>query len=107
MIAEHGAKLLPDYRFESASGLWKHRAGPVEPPLRFSQMSYDADGVLTFPRHDDRAPASVYADTLDAARAAAVRCPPPKQKPAARAIPSMWTRIWFNTGMMKTRMNFR
>ena len=44
---------------------------------------------------------------LPSARAAAVRCPPPKQKPAARAIPSMWTRIWFNTGMMKTRMNFR
>ena len=44
---------------------------------------------------------------IPSARAAAVRCPPPKQKPAARAIPSMWTQIWFNTGMMKTRMNFR
>jgi len=68
LIAEHGAKLLPDYRFEPETGLWKHRAGPVEPPLRFSQMSYGADGVLTFPRHDDLAPATAYADALIAAR---------------------------------------
>ena len=68
LIAEHGVKLLPDYRFEPESGLWKHRTGPVEPPLRFSQMSYGADGALNFPRHDDRAPATAYADALAAAR---------------------------------------
>lgn len=77
MIAEHGAKLLPDYRFEPASGLWKHRSGPIEPPLRFSQMHYDVDGVLRFPRNDDRAPASVYADTLAAARALFEAAPEP------------------------------
>jgi hypothetical protein len=68
MIAEHGWKLLPDYRFDPASGLWRHRAGPVEPPLRFAQLTYGPDGVLAFPRHDDRAPATVYADALAAAR---------------------------------------
>ncbi len=69
MIAEHGVKLLPDYRFEPASGLWKHRNGPVEPPLRLAQVSYDANGLLNFPRHDDKAPATVYKDALAAARA--------------------------------------
>jgi selenocysteine lyase/cysteine desulfurase len=68
MIADHGVKLLPDYRFDPASGLWRHRSGPVEPPLRFAQLSYSADGALTFPRHDDRAPATVYSDALAAAR---------------------------------------
>jgi hypothetical protein len=68
MVAEHGDRLLPDYRFDPASGLWRHRAGPVEPPLRFAQLSYGADGALAFPRHDDRAPATVYADALAAAR---------------------------------------
>ena len=29
----------------------------VEPPLRLSQLHYE-DGVLTYPRHDDRAPES-------------------------------------------------
>lgn len=77
MIAEHGAKLLPDYRFEASSGLWKHRAGPIEPPLRFAQMSYDVDGVLQFPRHDDRAPATIYADTLTAARELFAAAPEP------------------------------
>jgi selenocysteine lyase/cysteine desulfurase len=69
LIAEHGVKLLPDYRFEPASGLWKHRAGPVEPPLRLAQVSYDEQGVLRFPRHDDLAPESAYSDALKAARA--------------------------------------
>lgn len=69
MIAEHGSKILPDYRFDPASGLWRHRNGPVEPPLRFAQLTYGPDGDLAFPRHDDRAPATVYADTLAEARA--------------------------------------
>lgn len=75
MIAEHGVKLLPDYRFEPASGLWKHRAGPVEPPLRFAQLSYGPDGAFTFPRHDDRAPSTVYEDALAAARELFERSP--------------------------------
>ena len=44
LVAEHGWRLLPDYRFEPATGLWRHRAGPVEPPLRLGQVAYDADG---------------------------------------------------------------
>lgn len=68
MVAEHGWKLLPDYHFDPASGLWKHRAGPVEPPLRLGQLNYDESGELRFPRHDDRAPATAHADALTAAR---------------------------------------
>lgn len=69
LVAEHGWKLLPDYSFELTSGLWRHRGGPVEPPLRLSQVSYDAAGALTFPRHDDVAPASARDDALAYARA--------------------------------------
>ena len=68
MVAEHGWRLLPDYHFDPASGLWRHRAGPVEPPLRLGQLSYDANGMLRFPRHDDRARASAYSDAIAAAR---------------------------------------
>ena len=39
-----------------APGLWRHRAGPVEPPLRLADVGYDADGVLRYPRHGDTAP---------------------------------------------------
>lgn len=69
MVARDGWRLLPDYRFEAATGLWRHRDGPVEPPLRLSQVTYDADGVLTWPRQHDTAPESVLAEHLAEAAA--------------------------------------
>ncbi|MFC6239215.1 aminotransferase class V-fold PLP-dependent enzyme [Longivirga aurantiaca] len=57
MVADHGWKLVPQYRFDVASGRWRHKDGTVEPPLRLSQLAY-VDGELTYPRHDDRAPES-------------------------------------------------
>jgi selenocysteine lyase/cysteine desulfurase len=42
LLATHGWKLLPDYRFDPASGLWRHRHGHVEPPLRLADLHYDA-----------------------------------------------------------------
>lgn len=55
LVAEHGWRLLPQYRFDAASGLWRHERGPVEPPLRLSQLRYDEDGRLTYPSHHVRA----------------------------------------------------
>ena len=34
LVARHGWRLLGDYRFDPATGLWRHRRGPAEPPLR-------------------------------------------------------------------------
>ena len=64
MVASEGYKLVPHYRFEPDSGLWRHENGPVEPPMRLAQLRYDADGVLTFPHNDDRAPESALAGYL-------------------------------------------
>ena len=64
LVADHGWRLLPQYRFDPTTGRWHHRQGPVEPPLRLSQLHYDADGVLRYPEHDDRAPESDLADYL-------------------------------------------
>ncbi len=63
MVADHGWKLVPEYRFDVASGRWRHKDGNVEPPLRLSQLAY-VDGELTYPRHDDRAPESDLARYL-------------------------------------------
>ena len=41
--------------------------GPVEPPLRLTHLSYDADGELTYPREHDSAPESALAGYLDEA----------------------------------------
>ena len=46
LVADQGWKLLGDYRFDPATGLWRHRRGPVEPPLRLHALRYDADGRL-------------------------------------------------------------
>jgi hypothetical protein len=55
LIARDGWRLLPDYHFDPTTGLWRHHRGPVEPPLRLSQVSYGEDGRMRYPRHDDRA----------------------------------------------------
>jgi selenocysteine lyase/cysteine desulfurase len=67
LVARDGWRLLPDYRFEPSSGLWRHRSGPVEPPLRLPQVRYDADGVMTYPVHDERAPEDALAGYLEGA----------------------------------------
>ena len=36
LIAEHGWKLLPLYRFDPDTGLWRHRAGVPDPPPSLS-----------------------------------------------------------------------
>jgi selenocysteine lyase/cysteine desulfurase len=69
LVADFGWKLVPQYRFSLESGLWRHENGPVEPPLRLTDVGYDTEGRMTFPRHDDTAPESVLADYLEEARA--------------------------------------
>ncbi len=55
LVATHGWRLLPQYRFDPTTGLWKHRDGAVEPPLRLHHLSYDpATGELVRPPLGDR-----------------------------------------------------
>jgi selenocysteine lyase/cysteine desulfurase len=56
LVARDGWRLLGDYRFDPATGLWRHRNGAVEPPLRLHQLGYDAEGKLCYPRRQERAP---------------------------------------------------
>ncbi|MBA2768057.1 MAG: aminotransferase class V-fold PLP-dependent enzyme [Sporichthyaceae bacterium] len=69
IVADDGWRLLPDYTFDPATGLWRHRAGPVEPPLRLDQVGYDPlTGTMTYPRHDEPVPESALPGYLDEAR---------------------------------------
>ncbi len=45
MVARDGWRLLGDYRFDTATGIWTHRGGVVEPPLRLHAISYDETGM--------------------------------------------------------------
>ena len=41
LVASEGWRLLPDYAFDPATGLWRHRAGRPEPPLSLHDIRYD------------------------------------------------------------------
>jgi selenocysteine lyase/cysteine desulfurase len=82
-VARDGAKFLPDYRFDVVTGLWHHRSGAIEPPLRLRDVGYDpTTGEMSYPRHDVRAEESVLDEHLrEAEKLAADRvepaCPAP------------------------------
>ncbi len=66
-VADHGWLFLTDYRFDPSDGMWRHRGGPVEPPMRLTEVGYDADGVLTYAHHQETAPESTLASYLEQA----------------------------------------
>lgn len=45
LVARDGWRLLGDYRFDPATGIWTHRDGVVEPPLRLGAITYDEQGM--------------------------------------------------------------
>jgi selenocysteine lyase/cysteine desulfurase len=69
LVARAGWRLLPDYRFDPSTGLWRHRRGPAEPPLRLGQVTYGADGEMTYPQHEECADESAFGDYLAQAAA--------------------------------------
>jgi selenocysteine lyase/cysteine desulfurase len=83
MVARDGWRLLGDYRFDPASGLWHHRRGPVEPPLRLADVGYAADGSMTYPQTTTTAPAAALQGYLELAEEVFARATPPADDPAS------------------------
>ena len=75
LVAREGWRLLPQYRFEPLSGLWRHRDGAPEPPLSLLDVRYE-DGVMRYAAHRHREPESRLADYLAEARALLATPPP-------------------------------
>ena len=63
LVARDGWQLLPWYRFDPATGMWRHRAGSPEAPLSLHDIQYEKDG-LRYPAHRHREPESRLADYL-------------------------------------------
>jgi selenocysteine lyase/cysteine desulfurase len=70
LVATEGWRLLPLYRFDPVTGLWRHRDGPVEPPFRLTDIAYDEEtGELHLPAlPHDRAPESALQGYLEEAQ---------------------------------------
>ena len=63
LVAREGWRLLPWYRFEPASGLWRHAAGSPEPPLSLHDVAFDGEGV-TYTAHRHQAGEAALAEYL-------------------------------------------
>ena len=68
LIATDGFRLLTDYRFDPHTGLWRHRDGPPQPPLRLRDLHYTPDGTLHYPARRGQAGEDSLAGYLRQAR---------------------------------------
>jgi len=67
IVADQARELLPYYRFEPDTGLWRHRDGLGTPPLSLHDISYDR-GRLEFARRPTPLPDGGLREALDEAR---------------------------------------
>ena len=67
LVAAEGWRLLPEYRFDAATGLWAHAAGPPEPPLSLRDLEY-ADRKVPRSAHRHREPEAALPRYLEEAR---------------------------------------
>ena len=75
LIAADGYRLLPAYRFDPRTGLWRHAAWPPRPQLTLSEVSYGPDGQMDYPRQHGRAGEGAFPGYLRQARAILVARP--------------------------------
>ena len=80
LVASEGWRLLPDYAFDPATGLWRHRSGTPEPPLSLRDIRYDGAG-MHWPAHRHHEPETRLAAYLDEARAMLAGPPRPLVAP--------------------------
>jgi selenocysteine lyase/cysteine desulfurase len=69
LIAADGYRLLPDYRFDPRTGLWRHAAGPPRPQITLAGVSYGPDGEMDYPRQRGQAGEEAFPGYLRQARA--------------------------------------
>ncbi len=95
LVATAGWRLLPQYRFEPGTGLWRHHGGLAEPPLSLGDVSY-ADGTMRYRAHRHREPESRLPAYLAEARALLADPPPaPPPGPPLAVGPDFEALRWF------------
>lgn len=95
LIAADGYRLLPAYRFDPATGLWRHAAGAGRPPISLAEVSYGPDGEMSYPRTRSRAGEDVFPGYLRRARAI-LAAQPARLDRGATGLPSGFEALrWF------------
>ncbi len=65
-VADEGWALLPQYRLDTESGLWRHRDGLAEPPMSLDDIDYTT-GTMEYRHRRQTAPDSDLSAYLDEA----------------------------------------
>ena len=95
LVAREGWKLLSDYRFDPVSGLWRHHAGPTDPPLRLSDLTYRPDGTMDCPRRNSSAPVEILGQYLNEARETFARAEVPRNGDSGHVSEDFDNLRWF------------
>lgn len=93
LIASEGWKLLPLYRFESATALWRHRDGLADPPASLQDLTY-AEGTPTWTSARISQPLSKLSDYLEEAKTILASVPGEIEESSALSIEAETLR-WF------------
>jgi hypothetical protein len=95
-VASFGARLLPEYRFDPRTGLWRHR-NAVAPPRALEGLSYDDEGRLRRPGGGYRRVAGdLLTRYLWQSEVALAARPPAADDPPQATLPDALERLrWF------------
>ncbi|MCC6250415.1 MAG: aminotransferase class V-fold PLP-dependent enzyme [Rubrivivax sp.] len=95
MVASDGWRLLPHYRFDPASGIWRHLAGPARVPMSLRDIDY-ADGRMSWRQRRCTEPESALAGYLDEAARLLAAPPAPAAPPQALEVDGDFEHLrWF------------
>ena len=95
LVASDGWRLLPHYRFEPVTGLWRHAAGTAEAPMSLRDVRW-TDGRMTWPSHRRTEPESALAGYLAEARRLLADPPPPAVAPEPLVVDDDFETLrWF------------
>ncbi len=93
LIASDGWKLLPLYRFDSATALWRHRDGLADPPASLQDLTY-AEGTPRWISARISQPLNKLSDYLEEAKTILASVPGDIEESAALSIEAETLR-WF------------
>ena len=95
-VADHGWRLLPRYRFDPETAIWRHQGIRPEAPMGLDQVSYD-DGAMAYRSEHATAPESDLASYVAAAEriVAAITSDAPAPPPAEGLAAELEHLRWF------------
>jgi selenocysteine lyase/cysteine desulfurase len=94
LVADHGWRLAPRYRFDPATGLWRHAAHDAGDVLSLDDVAFTADGI-DYPNRRHAEPLDRLDDYLAEAEAAMLSATPDGETPRPSVSVEFESLRWF------------